>query len=240
MIEKTKSIALHSVRYGESSLIAYVYTREFGRATFMVNSAYGKGKGAKKAVFFQPLSLINVVFYKGKGMGRLKEVSPYYNLITIPTNPAKRTIALFIGEIIYKAVREEESNPFLYDFIELSIKTLDTMEKGVANFHLLFLAHLSKYLGFYPNGSCSDDTPYFDIKNGSFVGSQPDHPLFFTHQHSELLSLTLKTPFSKSESILLNGAQRASFLENMFKFYAYHLDSLHNVNSLAILSQIFS
>ncbi|MFP4556658.1 MAG: DNA repair protein RecO [Bacteroidales bacterium] len=240
MIEKAKSIALHSVRYGESSLIAYVYTREFGRATFMVNSAYGKGKGAKKAVFFQPLSLLNTVFYKGKGMGRLKEVTPYYNLTTIPANARKRAIALFISEIIYKAIREEESNPFLFDYIELSIKTLDTMEKGVANFHLLFLAHLSKYLGFYPNGNYSEDTPYFDIKNGSFVNLQPAHPLFFSPQHSELLSLSLKTPFSKSDSIPLNGMQRAGFLDQIFKFYAYHLDSLHNINSLAILSQIFS
>ena len=92
MIEKATTIALHTVRYGENSLVAYVYTLERGRINLMVNKAYGKGKDTKKAVLFQPLSLLNLVYYPGRshGMARLKEVSYLHQLSSLHFNPVKR------------------------------------------------------------------------------------------------------------------------------------------------------
>lgn len=241
MTEKAKSIALHSVKYGDNSIVAYLYTYEFGRVTIMVNGAFGKRKESKKSVFFQPLTLSNLVFYPGKnhGMGRFKETTPYAILSSIYQNPVKRAIALFIGEVIYRAVREEESNPSLFYFLEASIQALDALEKGVSNFHLLFLAQLSKHLGFFPNGSYSTKTPFFDYKNGFFVETKPKHPLFFTPEYSSLLSICLGTRYDYASSIIINGLQRSKFLNYMIEYYGYHMDSVQNIRSLSVLSQVF-
>jgi DNA repair protein RecO (recombination protein O) len=241
MICKTRAIALHTVRFGESSLIAYLYSLEFGRITIMVNSAYGRGKGGKKAVFFQPLTLLDIVFYPGKnhGMGKLKEVLLSTPLKTLHINPVKSAIALFVGEVIYRTVREEESNTSLFQFIDLSILSLDAMESGVSNFHLLFLAQLSKYLGFFPNGRYSESTPFFDYKNGFFVTKEPSHPMSFTPDVSKMFFSCLTTPFGSADSILLNGNQRTLLLNNVLNYFSYHMDSVNSIRSLPVLSQVF-
>lgn len=241
MIEKSKAIALHTVRFGESSLVAYVYTYERGRVNLMVNRAYGNGKDTRKAIFFQPLSLLNLVYYPGKshGMARLKEVSYLHSLSSLHFNPVKRAIGLFVGEVIYRAIREEESNPQLFEFLEVSIQALDAMDQGVPNFHLLFLSQLSRFLGFYPSGQYSETTPYFDFRNGIFVRTEPSHLMFFSPQYSKILSQSLATQYENAEYLHLSGHQRSEFLGFILTYYSYHNDSINRINSLPILSQVF-
>jgi DNA repair protein RecO (recombination protein O) len=241
MLQKARAIALHSVRYGESSIVAYLYSSEFGRLTLMVNGAYGKGRKAGKAVFFQPLSLIDIVYYAGKnnGMGRLKEVSPSFVSVSVSSSPIKSAIALFVGEVIYRTVREEEGNPPLYTFLELSIKSLDAIESGVANFHLIFLSHLSKYLGFYPHGQFSEQTPYFDFRNGIFVEQEPLHAFYFSSLYSKILYDTLMLDYDNANQLNLNGTQRSSFLDLILSYYQYHNDSSTTFQSLSVLQQVF-
>ncbi|RPH31985.1 MAG: DNA repair protein RecO [Bacteroidales bacterium] len=241
MIHKTRAIALHTIRYGDNSLIAYVYSESHGRLSMMVHSAYGKQKSSGKAVFFQPLSIINLVYYhRGQQtLCKLKEVSSDVIYSTIPFDPVKRAIALFIGEVIYRTIREEESNPAMFNFLVNSIQLLDVMHSGVSNFHLIFLAQLTRYLGFFPGNQWNDSTPVFDYKNGLFVHATPSHPLYFNEEKSKLFGLILSTPFHDIEIIKLNHKARAQVVENFLRFYQMHFESVSGIKSLPILSQIF-
>jgi DNA repair protein RecO (recombination protein O) len=241
MIQKTNAIALHGVKYGETSLITYLYSLEHGRITIMVNGAFSRGKGGGKAAFFQPLSLLNIVYYpaKNNGIGKLKEVSTYEPLSTLPYNHTKRTIALFIGEVIYRTIREEEANPALYQFLESSILFLDHMERGVANLHLIFLTHLSRHLGFYPQGNCSNATPYFDFKSGHFVHNEPLHPQYMNRDDSAILSSLLSLRFDDSAAVELSRSKRKSFLNGLINYYSYHLGNFNSFNSLQVLVDVF-
>ena len=42
MLATTEGIVLHFIKYRESSVIATIYTRDFGRQNYLINSAYGK------------------------------------------------------------------------------------------------------------------------------------------------------------------------------------------------------
>lgn len=241
MIHKTKAIALHSVKYGDSSLIAYVYSESHGRLSIMVHGAYGKQKSTGKAIFFQPLNIINLVYYhKGiQTLCKLKEVSTEVNFSTIPFDPIKRAIALFVGEVVYRTIREEEANPVLFSFLENSIQLLDVMHNGISNFHLIFLAQLSRHLGFFPGNSWSESTPIFDYKNGLFVHVEPIHPLFFNKEKSKIIGLVLSTPFHDAETLQLNHKTRAQLIDNFLTFYQVHNESISGIKSLPILSQLF-
>jgi len=241
MIHKTKAIALHTVKYGDSSLIAYVYSESYGRLSVMVHSAYGKKKSAGKAIFFQPLSIINVVYYR-KGIQtlcKLKEVSTEVNFTSIPFDPIKRAIALFIGEVVYRTIREEESNPVMYSYLENAIQLLDVMHGGMSNFHLIFLAQLTRHLGFFPGNAWDESTPYFDYKNGVFVKTETIHPLFFSTEVSKLMGQVLTTPFHEAESLQFNHKTRAQLIGSFLSFYQVHIESISGIKSLPILSQVF-
>lgn len=241
MIHKTKAIALHTVKYGDNSLIAYVYSESNGRLSLMVHSAFGKQKSSGKAVLFQPLNIINLIYYhKGhQTLCKLKEVSSEISLNDIPYNPVKRAIALFIGELIYRTIREEEPSHVMFNYLETSIQLLDVMHNGVPNFHLIFLAQLTRYLGFFPGNQWSELTPIFDYKNGLFVATEPMHPLFFDKEKSKAIGLVLSASFYNAEHLKLNHKVRTQIIDNLLTFYQVHIEGVANLKSLPILSQVF-
>ncbi len=241
MIHKTKAIALHTVKYGDNSLIAYVYSESHGRLSLMVHSAFGKQKSSGKAVFFQPLNILNLVYYHrgNQTLCKLKEVSTEFTFSTIPFDPVKRAIALFIGEVVYRTIREEEANTTMFSFLMNSIQLLDVMHSGIANFHLMFLAQLTRYLGFFPGNQWTDSTPIFDYKNGLFVYAEPTHPLYFNKEKSKLIGLILSTPFHDAETLKLNHKVRGQIIDNLLAYYQVHIESVSGIKSLPILSQVF-
>jgi len=241
MIYKTKAIALHTVKYGDSSIIAYVYSEIHGRLSIMVHGAYGGKKSSAKAILFQPLNILNLVYYRKENqtLSKLKEVSPEVNFSSIPYDPVKRAIALFVGEVVYRTIREEEANPLMFSYLQNSIQLLDIMHSGVSNFHLIFLAQLSRHLGFYPGNSWSETTPVFDYKNGLFVREEPSHPLFFDKDQSKRFGQVISTPFHEAELLKFNHTARAHLINNFLSFYQVHNDSVSGIKSLPILSQVF-
>jgi recombinational DNA repair protein (RecF pathway) len=66
---------------------------------------------------------------------------------TIDTDPYKRTIALFISEVLYHVLRHPMSDEPMFDFIAQSIQELDETDEP-QNFHLSFLVGLAAKLGF--------------------------------------------------------------------------------------------
>lgn len=241
MIQKSKAIALHTVKYGDNSLIAYVYSESHGRLSLMVYSAYGKKKSSGKAVFFQPLNLLNLIYYhRGQQtLCKLKEVSTAVTYTTIPFDPVKRAIALFIGEVVYRTIREEESNLGLYNYLENSIQLLDLMQSGASNFHLIFMAQLTRYLGFFPGNQWSEILPIFDYKNGLFVKNEPIHPLYFNVEKSKLIGLVFSTPFHHADSLKLNHNARKQLIDDLLAYYQVHIESASGIKSLPILTQVF-
>lgn len=241
MIHKTRAIALHTVKYGDSSLIAYVYSESHGRLSLMVHGAFGKQKSSNKAIFFQPLNIINLVYYhKGQQtLCKLKEVSSSVAFGELPFDPVKRAIALFIGEVVYRTIREEEPNTTMFNYLETSIELLDVMHSGVSNFHLIFLAQLTRYLGFYPGNAWSESLPIFDYKNGLFIASEPMHPLFFDKEKSKSIGMILSTPFHDAEHLKLNHKVRAQIIDNLLTFYQVHIEGVASLKSLSVLSQVF-
>jgi DNA repair protein RecO (recombination protein O) len=241
MILKTRAIAIHSVKYSENSIIAYVYSESHGRLSIMVYKAFGKGKRTSNAVFFQPLNIIDIVFYKkeNQSIAKLKEVSQGIITNTIPFDPVKRALALFIGEVIYRTVREEVANPAMFQFLSSSIQILDVIHSGVSNFHLVFLMQLTRHLGFFSGNQWSEATQIFDLKNGVFAHSEPLHPLFLDKSNSKLFNEIMQTSFENVETLKLNHTIRNSIINDLLSFYQVHLGTVADIKSLAVLTEVF-
>ena len=59
MLSKTQAIVLHSLKYGETRIIVDMFTRKFGRLSFIVNIPKSSKSKVKKQ-FFQPLTLLEI------------------------------------------------------------------------------------------------------------------------------------------------------------------------------------
>ena len=63
MIYKTRGIVLRTVDYSDTSLIAKIYTEQFGIQSYLIKGAHRKNASIK-ANLFQPLALLELVVYK--------------------------------------------------------------------------------------------------------------------------------------------------------------------------------
>jgi DNA repair protein RecO (recombination protein O) len=240
MIQKTRGIVLHHIKYSETSVIATIYTEKFGRQSFLIKGVRSK-KATVKANILQPLFLLDLeVYYKPtRDLQSVKEVRNAFVFSAIPYDLRKSSIALFIAEILYKTIREQESNSELFDYLYHTIQMLDLKPDGISNFHLYFLIQLTRYLGFYPANNYSETNPYFDLQNGSFVAIKPMHNSYLNPELSEILSNIL--PFSENQhaEMTINYIQRTNLLDKIIDYYCIHNEGLTNVKSLAVLKDVF-
>lgn len=96
MLQKTKGIVLHTLKYNDTSIIVDIYTELSGRASFLVAVPRSR-KAAVKSVLFQPLSFIEFEadYRPNATLYRVKEAKSFYPFSSIPYDPYKSAMALF-------------------------------------------------------------------------------------------------------------------------------------------------
>ena len=171
-------------------------------------------------------------------MHRMKDLVPGIVLQSTPFDVRKSTMALFMAEVLYRLVKESEPAEGLFDFVWGSVEALDTLDEGIANFHLWFLANLSRPLGFSPDNEYSDGD-YLDIRDGHFTAIQLMRSESLSPDNARILHDMLECDVRYLGEIGLNRTQRVEFLEAMLKYYSYHLDTIRSVESLRILQEVF-
>jgi len=240
MLFKTRGIVLHHIKYSETSVIVTIYTEVFGRQSYLINGVRSK-KAKIKANILQPLFLLNMeVYHKPKReLQRVKEVQNDFIFSSLPYDIRKSTLAIFIAEILSKTIQEQEPNTELFNYIYNSIQVLDLKEKGISNFHLYFLIHLTKYLGFFPENNHSSFNCFFDLKAGGFVKIKPMHLFFLNKSESKVLSEMLEFSDNQHENVNISHKDRMEILEKILDYYSLHNDGVSNIKSLSVLKEVF-
>ena len=241
MLHKTKGIVLHYIKYGDTSIIAYIYTEIFGRQAFIVNGVRNK-KSRVRLNQFQPLSILELdVYYKpNRDMQRVKDLKNHLLLHTIHNNIVKSSIALFIAEIMYKTLREVEPNKPLFDFIYNSIQILDLQNSGIENYHLVFLLLLSKYLGILPVNEEQNSVEFTSAEQPSIINKGKGLSLILTSEEKKALNQLHECSFKNLEKIKIDHNTRINLLEKFVEYYKIHLEGIGTIKSLSVLKEIFS
>lgn len=221
-------------------MIAYLLTDLRGRETYMIQGVRSSRSKGNKAAFFQPMFLLEFegVLSPHAQMHRMKEVQNLIPLRNIVFDVRKSTISLFMAEVIYRMIREEEANPPLFDFICSATQALEQMEEGVSNFHLWFLVQFSAYLGFYPGNEYTPGS-YFNIQSGLFCPSMPAHMNAMKPDTATILGELMSCEANELGRLQMSYNDRQKFLESLLSFFSFHFDSIHSVQSLKILREVF-
>ena len=138
---------------------------------------------------------------------------------------------------MYKAVKQQSSDDNLFEFVFSAVEWLDHQSEGLANFHLLFLTQLTRYLGFYPDRSITD-ADYFDLKNGNFTCYKPDHHLYLAQPHTRNFYKLLQCSFEDLPQFKLSQEDRRYLLNKLLEYYALHIESFGNVKSQGVLEEV--
>lgn len=241
MLQKTKGIVLHHIKYGDTSLITHIYTREFGRHSFLVKGARSK-RSRLKSNLFQLLNILDIEFYykESADLFLVKEVSRSISLNNFPYDVKKSSQAIFLAEVLYRCLMEQASDPGLYDFLENSIEYFDLMKEESSNFHLAFLMKLTRYLGILPSIEKNEEINSLDIIEGKFTRSIPLHFQYINRENARVLFQLFSSNIKESSTINLSRSNRNILLQDIIRFYSANGYRIDNLNSLPVLKELFS
>lgn len=241
MQENIRGIVLRTVKYGDTSLIVDLFTEKHGRQSFMTTISRSK-RMVRTVSLWQPLSMVEFQADIRHGASRLPrptDVRQYYNYIDLPYSPIKSSLAIFIAEFLSAALREEKDNEPLYAYLQHSFQWLDMSEdaSAIANFHLVFIMHLSRFIGIYPN--TEDEGNYFDLLAGTFTYGQPPHSHFLKPEEARYLPLLFRMNYSTMHLFRFSRAARMRILTVLNSYYRLHVPAFPELKSLDVLHEMF-
>ena len=151
MTHKTKGIVIRTIKYGETSVVATLFTELFGIQTYLVNGVRKSQKKSGLSIMLQPGAILDLEVYhsSGKNMQRIKEANWSFLYDNLLSDVVKNSILTYLLELLFKTLKQPESNPDLFYFCEDAFMHLDQADKETtANFALYFSLHLPHFFGF--------------------------------------------------------------------------------------------
>ena len=241
VLVKTEAIVLHSLKYGETRLIVDLFTREAGRLSCVV-SLPKTPKGHLKKQYFQPMTLLEVELdlRQRLQLQKLKDARLLSAYASIPFSPEKLALSLFIAEFLYYALRSEQQNDLLFDYLVDAMQWLDIAEKGYANFHLTFLMRMSRFLGFYPNLDDYVDGCVFDLRTATFSLLVPTHRDFLQPDDSRRIHILMRMDFPTMHLYRLKHSDRNRIVDVLLHYYQLHIPQFPELKSLSVLQELWA
>ncbi len=241
MLTKCKAIVIKCIDYSETSVILKCFTDVYGMQSYLINGVR-KNKGSIRPSQLQPLTLLELEAYhqQNKNLQRIKELKCAPLLHEVHFNMVKSAIGMFMAEVIYRSVKEEnQTDNNLFDYLYNTIQILDMEQEKVANFPVFFLVNLCRYLGFYPKvNSNGTATMGFNFKDGIFEPYDDKSPFQFDLVTGKLLLELIKCNYQQQKEMPIQAAQRKQLTNGLITYYNQHLSGFSNMRSHEILAEV--
>ena len=234
LLQSSRIVVLHLTKYGDSGLVVHTIDSEAGRCSYMLRGVGRASRGSSRVSArgssvsvgsFHNLAVLDIVSVANprSSMALIKDYEPALRLYSLRSDVVKNTIALFISELLYRTVVEQNCDERLFGWLCDAISRLNAVaETSVANFHLWFLAGFCTVMGFGP------------AREGIFDGCDLLRP----DNHALLRQLTA-ADFPDAMAIPLTGSRRRDFCEQMVRYISYHLGLNLHLRSLDVLHDLY-
>jgi DNA repair protein RecO (recombination protein O) len=237
---QTRGLIIRTVKYGETSLVVSVFTALFGLQQYMVKGIRTSKKSASfSASQFQVGNILDLIVYHNdkNTLQHIKECKQPFYFEHLFADVTKNAVLLFMIELLQKCIKEPESAPELYQFIEDVILGLDkATPTQTANMPLFFIVHLSHFFGFRLMDNYSENEHILDLREGQFVWEMPIHQMAIAYPKSEFISQLLRVmQIAELDQIQLNKQLRNELLDACLQFYELHISPFGQMKSLPVI-----
>lgn len=240
MWQKDKGILLGFVRHNDKTGIAHIFTLNDGYVPFIYHLSTSV-KGQRRNSLLQPLTLVGFEsqIMQGRDLQHMKDPANAHPFTSIPFNPVKSCIALFLGEFLSCALRREECNRPLFRLLEKSIVWLDSTDDP-ANIHIYTMLQVAALIGIRPNTDDFQPGFWFDLQSGRF-GAQPSHQDCMSPELAwKTVQLLNCEDVTESENIKMTGSERAGLISLLNTYFRIHVPGFPVLKSVDVLKSVFS
>ncbi len=198
MVVKTEAVVLKTVKYGDTSKIISVFTREYGKLSLIAKGA--RTSRSKFVSILNPMSCIQAVFYlkESRDIHLLSDASSSRVHKNIVGDPQKTMTGFVMLDALNTAVHTRESHPVLFDHLVEALDGLDRAERSPVNYLIAFLIALLREAGYglkldacvRCGGKLDREPLVFESQFGGFACGRcrsPDTTLTMAPNHLEAL-----------------------------------------------------
>lgn len=241
MWESLNGIVLNVIKYNDRNNIAHIYTDRHGMMSFLVAQGSTRAAAVRRAMMM-PLSLLQFEarMAPGREIATLRDVRRAVPLAGLYGDPVKGAIAMFVSEVLVHCIQEREQNEGLYRYIETSVRLLDGMQHGVANFHICFLWHLGAFLGIEPDVESYREGYWFDMQGGTFTSLPLPRGRGLEPRDARVLVLLSRMTFANMHLYRFNHQDRNRVLDLIIDYYRLHNSTLGTLKTPEVLRQLFA
>ena len=231
---ETLMLVLNEQKYGESSKIIRVLTRDHGKISIMVKGAL-RAKSSYVSISSR-FAYSKVLLSKGKSFYYIKYANLLDSNYKLRNNFFSIIYASYLAELLDRSLLENYVNKKIFD---LTIKTLELLcqeknQKNQANIILAYNLKFISFLGYRPNLK-SNMGNVFSISEGGISSKNGVSGLTYNLSKEEvnILNSYLLTSLDKLDfNISKNSLKK---LENIIIEYIKYNLEIDNFNSLSLI-----
>lgn len=240
MLVTSRVIVLRAIKYNDDSIIADTFAEKEGMVGFIVRISRVRNPVVRHTLF-HPLALLDISWddRARPALRRPKAAQVADPLRTITSDPSKTAIALFMAEFLQAALSSGDAGKELFQYVYSSIQWLDASGRGFANFHLVFLIHLTRFLGFAPNMEGKTEGGWFDLLSGQFTLQRPLHSHALTPAEAARLPLLMRMDYATMHLFKFSGRERSELLAHIIEYYRLHVADFPELKSPEVLKDLF-
>jgi len=228
-IVKTEAFVLKSFKYGETSKIVTLFTKDFGKINAIVKGA--RNYKSKLCGTLETMNYINVIIYvKENRELQLVTGAEYKNSFSsIITDFDKLETAYRIIEILNRSLTGSEINQPVFKLLLETYSKLNTSIKNFSCYLLYFQIRLTKIMGLDPDLSeiNSDNETFFDKKE-----------FYFNKTMLYPLQLISQNKIENIEHIDIDQKSLSGLIHRYDKYLSHHTHGYRNYKTAKVFEEI--
>ena len=235
-------IVLRNVRYSDTQTIVTVYSRELGRFSFL-SPAGNTREAARRRALLMPFSEVEgiVISKTGRELLVMKDMSRV-GKTDFTANPMKSIVALFLSDLLYALLKEQQPDTALYGYLHRSSEILGELHTAasLANFHISFLLGLIRFFGIEPDCGSYGKGKILDMAGGLWRFTSPLSGKFLNPEESHTAYvLTSKMNMHTMHFFRFTKEQRNRTIDVLLDYLSLHISNLTGIKSLDVVRSLF-
>ena len=248
MLISTSAIVLKTIPYGDTSVIARMFTEDQGKVTILAKGAWRPKNNA--GTLLEPMNHIHLQYYhkNSREIQVLKDGGFTQQFSNLRKELSKVIVGLTIVEMMDKSTLDNNPFPILYRLGWRVLEKLNDEKQNIWLVFVFFLYQLSLRLGFLPNikkcSKCNADliSGCFDNYTGELICVNCSKQSKISLDENSLSAL------QKLEGLHLDDLQTLSIniqgitnsIQFLDLFISFHLEGLKKLRSMIMLKQILN
>lgn len=242
MITKTEAIVLRTVDFQESSLIATLFTRSHGKIAVIAKGA--RRPKSKLAAYLVPGQIIEVLFYfkPTREVQTLSDISYISKLDNLRIDMEKMALTITTLELVSQLIHSNETNEPLFYFLSKLLPWLNDHDKISRIIFPYIQIRLAQLLGIglqFEEKGTENGHGYINIESGTLSPVAEDsNSLRLTPMQFAFVRESLHSMKSSIFEMNLNKNELTGLIENLDRYFRYHIEGTGPRKSDAIFDQI--